>query len=293
MYMAYTTNPHLPRVRMNAVQLVRQGWSTHKVARHTGYNQSTIVRWVHRAPQDGRRNIPTQSSRPHFHPARLSQETVRAIIDYRIRHKRCAEVLHYLLIRDGYRVSLSSVKRTLRREGFVKKNPWKRYHQSPPRPKTEKPGDLIQIDTIHKMKNQTQLLYVYTLIDIESRWVHAMAADHISTWRSLHFVRLAQERFPVSFEMIQSDHGSEFSSWFTEHVQKQGTLHRHSRKRRPTDNGHVERFNRTLQEECLNRIPTTLKAYRKAIPSYLHFYNTERPHLSLNMKTPQEMMQSY
>lgn len=69
--------------------------------------------------------------------------------------------------------------------------------------------------------------------------------------------------------------------------------HRHSRVRRPTDNAFVERFNRTLQEECMNRISKTIKAYQKAIPDYLHYYNYERPHMGIEMKAPNEVMQSY
>ena len=45
--MAYTKNPHLPRVRMQAAKLViEKGWSARQVARHTGFNQSTIVKWT-------------------------------------------------------------------------------------------------------------------------------------------------------------------------------------------------------------------------------------------------------
>ena len=47
---------------MEAVRLVRKGWSTRKVARHMGFNHSSIVRWVDRAPLDGRKIIPTESS---------------------------------------------------------------------------------------------------------------------------------------------------------------------------------------------------------------------------------------
>ncbi len=35
--MAYTTNPHLPRVRIEAVGLVHKGWRKRKVARHLGF----------------------------------------------------------------------------------------------------------------------------------------------------------------------------------------------------------------------------------------------------------------
>ena len=63
--------------------------------------------------------------------------------------------------------------------------------------------------------------------------------------------------------------------------------------RSPAENGHLERFNRTIQEECLSRLPRTLSAYRKALPEYLDWYNTKRPHLALDMKSPLEVMRSY
>ncbi|MDD5110900.1 MAG: helix-turn-helix domain-containing protein [Patescibacteria group bacterium] len=76
--MPYTTNPHLPRLRMEAAQLVlRQGWSTREVARHTGFDHSTIVRWVNRARNSTRHIIPTASCRPHRHPHALPYDTVR------------------------------------------------------------------------------------------------------------------------------------------------------------------------------------------------------------------------
>ncbi len=126
MYMAYTTNPHLPHVRMQAVLLHRKGWSTRQIARHFGYSQSVIVKWIARAPEDGRLGIPTKSSRPYTHPARLSVEIIQAIRKQRLTHGRCAEVIHQELMTQGLTLSLSSVKRTLERQGLTKKrSPWK------------------------------------------------------------------------------------------------------------------------------------------------------------------------
>lgn len=59
--------------------------------------------------------------------------------------------------------------------------------------------------------------------------------------------------------------------------------------RKSSDNGHIERFLRTLQDECLNHLPRKLRVYQKEIPEYIHYYNTERPHLALGMKTPLEV----
>lgn len=294
MNMPYTTNPHLPRLRLEAARLVlNEGWSTREVARHTGFNQSSIVRWVNFAKLNHTgHTIPTQSSRPHSHAHQLSHELVETILTYRREHRRCAEVLHYLLTKDGYEVSLSSVKRTLKRAGMTKYSKWKRWHRYEPRPMPEKPGILVEIDTIVD-GHFTDRLYIYTMIDVCSRWTYAYPLERISTHASWQFVQAAQQTLPFSLQMLQSDHGSEFSKHFSKQLLAHDIQHRHTHVRSPTENGHLERFNRTIQEECLDRIPKTLKAYRKAIPDYLHFYNNERPHMGLAMQTPLEVMQSY
>jgi transposase InsO family protein len=294
MDMPYTTNPHMPRVRIEAARLVvDKGWSTRKVARHTGFHQSSISRWAQILRNENHSHIiPTLSSRPHHHPHELSPEIVQAIIAYRKHHNRCAEVIHYLMIRDGYNVSLSSIKRTLKRAGLTKYSKWKKWHQYSERPKPESPGILVQIDTIVDGPH-TDRLYVYTLLDVCTRWSFAMPIERISTRASWDFLQNAQRSLPFPLKLIQSDHGAEFSKALTKNLTAHHIDHRHSRVRKPTDNAHVERFNRTIQEECLLRIPKTLRSYQKAIPEYLHYYNFERPHMSLNMQTPYQVMQSY
>lgn len=211
---------------------------------------------------------------------------------YRLKYKRCSEVIHHLLLRDGYKVSLSSVKRTLRRVGLIKRSPWKRWHRTIPRPLPEKPGILIQVDTLH-IGQPLERVYVYSLIDVCTRWAYTLPTKRINTHQSLEFIRKALKQSPFVFKTLHSDHGSEFSTYFTEHIQKQRIAHRHSRVREPSDNGHIERFLRTLQEECLNNLPRSLRIYRKEIPEYVHYSNTERLHLALGLRTPLEVMQSY
>lgn len=271
---------------MEAVKFVRSGWSTRKVAKHFGYSQAAIVQWVKRAPQDPRSVIPTRSSRPHHHPKEISPEIAAAIRAYRERcHGRCAIFLHHLLTHDGYEVSLSSVKRTLHREGMTRFSKWKKWHQYPPRPTPARPGMLVEIDTIHDGAPEERL-YLYTLLDVCSRWAYAVPSVAINTHRSLRFVDRAKTISPFSFQTLQSDHGSEFSKWFTKRIMERGMAHRHSRVRTPNDNAHLERFNRTIQDECIARIPRSLTGWRKELPEYLRYYNHERPHMGLGMKTP-------
>jgi transposase InsO family protein len=273
---------------MDAVRLVRSGWSQKKVARHLGYPQGTISKWMKKAPTNRRlRTIPTRSSRPHSHPKSLPQELVDAIVAKREEHNRCAVIVHQGLRAMGITVSLSSVRRTLERTGLIKgRNPWKRWHGTFARPTAEKPGDLVQIDTIHIHWRGKPIFYIYTLIDLFSRFAYAKVVWRINTHASLKFVKEAEKKAGFSFHVIQSDNGSEFSSWFTEQINVLGIAHRHSRVRQSNDNAHIERFNRSIQEESLDRVPKEFSSYQKAVKCYLAYYNGERMHMGIDFLTP-------
>ena len=277
----------MPKIRREAAHLlVRKNWSTRKVARHFGFNQSTIVRWFKKSKVYGYHDIPTKSSRPHHHPKQLTEEVVRKIVALRIKTKRTSEVVHQHLLDEGIKVSLNSVRRTIDRYGLMKKrSPWKRYHPPVDRPYPLKSGDLVEIDTIHRMINEKKRLYVFVLIDVYSRWVYAKAYAKMNGKQTIKFVNEAQRHSVFNFNMLQSDHGPEFSQWFRLQIRKN---HRYTRIGKPNDNAHIERVNRTIQEECLDKLPNDVKKINCKLKKYLQYYNYERLHLSLNLKTPSQ-----
>lgn len=287
--MAYSKNPYLPRVRMSAVLLVRRGWSVRQTARYIGVSPGTVSKWMRKASllTDGRDGIPTLSSRPYTTPNRISPKVEKAVIKERKRTNRCGQVIHHVLTtKYGISVSLSTVHRVLDRNGLTKKySPWKRRHVLLPRPDIVLPGDLLELDTIHQMIKLSKRMYVYTMIDLASRWAYAWASERINVWRSLKFIEKSKKESKFAFRAIQTDHGQEFSQHFTERV---GIIHRHSRVRKPNDNGHVERFNRTLKEECLDGLPKSINIYNRTMETYLNHYNTKRPHMGINYLTPLE-----
>lgn len=289
--MSYSLNPNLPAVRGQAVELVRRGKSTREVARHFGFSHSAVVKWVKKSEIRGYGAIPTLSSRPKKSPKALPREIVSKIIIERSNRQRCAEHVYHELKRQGVIVSLSSVKRTLDRCHMLKKrSPWKRPHDYTPRPEVSYAGGLIQVDTIHIMAPDGSRIYIYTLIDLYSRWAYAEVAEKIGAEASVKFVARAKKAAPFSFEMIQSDNGPEFSIWFTHGLWREHIAHRHSRVRKSNDNAHVERFNRTLQEECLDKISHTVSSFKKVLPNYLNYYNNERTHMGINYQTPIQLV---
>ena len=143
---------------------------------------------------------------------------------------------------------------------------------------------------MHILQPDGSRLYVYTLIDLYSRWAYAEVSEKLRAYVSADFVRRAQRRAPFLFSMIQTDHGPEFSTRFTHILSRRKLAHRHSRVRKCNDNAHIERFNRTLQEECLVGVRRTVPHFRKAIREYLPYYNGERLHMGIDFKTPAQML---
>jgi transposase InsO family protein len=249
------------------------------------------MKWVKRSRVLGDHPIPTRSSRPKSHPQQLSRTIIDAIVKKRLERNRYAEAVHREVENDGVVVSLSSVKRTLARNYLIKKrSPWKRYHPHQERPYPLHSGHLVEIDTIHTMQSEKKRMYTFVLIDVYSRWVYARSYQRMNAATSLRFVHEAQRASSFHFDMLQSDHGPEFGKWFVSQVKKQ---HRYTRIGKPNDNAHVERMNRTLQEECLDKVSKTPRAYNCALQKYLKYYNYQRVHGGIQYRIPMQVVPRY
>ena len=296
--MSYSNNPLLPKARRLAVNLVlKEGLSVAVAARRCGIHRSTLHRWLRKAKDlHGSSNIPTGSSRPRSCPWALGGDVVARVIELRRQTGRCGAVIREMLAREGMVISVSSVNNILSRAGRL--NSWYGRQGRPkrprvPRPEVKAPGDLVEVDTIHlqaRIGGRIRRLYVYTLIDIKTRWAHAAVSDAADTDASICFIGRARALFPRRFKMIQTDNGSEFASAFERFLNENGLRQRRIRLGKKNDNSHVERFNRTIQDECIGAYPD-FNRIRQQVPLFLDFYNQERLHLGLHCKTPLEVLQ--
>lgn len=115
-----------------------------------------------------------------------------------------------------------------------------------------------------------------------SRFDFAFPFVSADTHNSIRFLEKAIPALSFPMQTIQSDNGAEFSRHFTERLLKRGLSHRHSRIRTPTDNGHLVRFNRTIQEESAHATPLYFEGEKEAAKKRLQKLRTtelitERP----------------
>lgn len=96
-------------------------------------------------------------------------------------------------------------------------------------------------------------------------------------------------RVPEPF-LLRSDNGLVFSSRsYTQLVRSYGLRQEFITPHCPQQNGMVERLIRTLKEQCVHRYRfESVQHASRIIADWILFYNTQRPHQALKMKTPAE-----
>lgn len=319
--MAYSTNPNLPKARAVAMKLlVAEQLPVQTVANRCGVHRSTIYRWKRKwdalnanvqLTNDNRPTratgavfrlaactwrIPTLDSIPRTSPTALNQEVVDLVLAVRAQLKRCAEVVwHHLVTVLGESVSLSSVRRILWRAGVARGRKNRVRRDNPRRPQVTRPGELVQTDTIHHVDPKTgRRLYYYTVIDLHTRMAHVAMSPRLGAGLAAQAVLGAQGQWGFPIAMVQADNGPEYSRHFEHTLKRAGIQTRHSRLHRPNDNAHIERFNRTIQEECLGHYwdrSVPLPSQQAKLTAWFEYYNTKRVHLGIQMRTPSEMLQ--
>ena len=87
-----------------------------------------------------------------------------------------------------------------------------------------------------------------------------------------------------------SDRGVQYaSSDYTDRLKARGIQISMTESGDPKDNAQAERINNTIKNELLKGCKfTDIDQVRQAVRAAVEFYNTERPHMSIDMKTPVE-----
>jgi len=132
----------------------------------------------------------------------------------------------------------------------------------------------------------------FNVLDDFNREALAVEIDTSLTSRRLIrvFEQLKAERgLP---QVLRVDNGPEFlGEAFTERAREHGMAIRYIQPGKPNQNAYIERFNRTYRDEVLDiHLFRTLDEVREATHWWLIEYNEERPHDSLDDRTPLECL---
>ena len=149
-------------------------------------------------------------------------------------------------------------------------------------------GDLIEIDVVVRFIGLMKR-YIVTAIDIESRYSFALCYNRHNSLCARDFIKKLEQVFPYKIKAKQTDNGSEFHKCFMQYLEKKNITHYWNYKGQPYRQGHIEKFNRTIQEEFIDQNEMwfdDIEQFNEKMLEWILWYNTKRYHWSLNLQSP-------
>ena len=160
-------------------------------------------------------------------------------------------------------------------------------------PKVTKPG-FVQMDSITIYVNLKRHTFM-SVIDIYTKYALVSKVNTLSSVNAKVVFKKFTLVNPTGIHTVQTDNGSEFMAHFNTYLEDQGITHKFIYPRLCRVNGVVERFNRTIQEECIKRSDELYydpDAFEKRLTKYLYWYNNKRPHYALGYMSPIQFINS-
>jgi putative transposase len=295
-------------------------WSKHGLAptmEAFDIKRSTLFLWKKKMKESGNNliSLNNKSRAPINKRRRVVGEVVKdLIIQIRTEHKRLGKEKLKIILENEHKVILSVPKVGRILKDLREKNLLPRYIKTSMYAKSGKVierstvktkkkrlkkyvsgyvGDVVQVDTVVRFINGVKR-YTTTGVDIHGRFGFALTYANHSSKSAADFINKLVEVSPFTITKIQTDNGSEFMYLFDDTLRKHKIEHFHTYPRCPKMNAYIERFNRTLNEEFLreNRLlcADNLPLFNQKLIDYLVWYNTRRPHHSLNLLSPMQFM---
>lgn len=306
--------------RLILVDRVRSGRPISHVAKEMGVSRQCVHRWVARFESEGRRGLEDRPSRPHRSPTRIPDPVARTVLEARVEDRLGPAAL---AVKAG--VSASTASRIVSRAGLPRlfdldpvtgiqirasRRTELRYERSTP-------GSLIHVDvkklgripegggwrgrgetrqnhipTIERHRTRVGFDYVHAAVDDYSRLAYAEVRTDEKADTCASFLMNAAAFFRrngVIVRQVMTDNALAYatSSSFRKALITIRADHVLIRAHCPWQNGKVERFNRTMQEEWAYRHPFTSNTARAdALAPFLEHYNYARPHTACGGQPP-------
>jgi transposase InsO family protein len=273
-----------------------QGRSFATLSRETDVPRDVLRRWWQRYAADGAAALQPRSRRPQRSPTQVPAQTEAAILALRQQGLGPARIALQVA------PSVSTVSRTLVRHG--------RQHLHPPQPRQvrryekSRPGELVHVDLKYLPRLEQRAEFEFAAVDDFTREAVVWIAGARTTHNATAFLEQLVATLPYPIEAVLTDNDLVFTmrfayyrtrrTRFEEACQSLGIRHRRLRPYAPESNGKVERFIKTIDDECLAVAqPQTCAARTGVINDFVWYYNHQRPHLSLAGQTPVQRRHAY
>lgn len=272
--------------------------------RHFNIPRKTFYIWLHRFEKAGAAGLEDLDHTPKRKRQRmitpLQEERIVALrakhirwgkvklaVEYKKKHGETVTSWQIQKVIEKYKLYYNP-KKTARTASKRKKSiNKKRITELKKKPKT---GFLVCIDTIVIYWSGLKR-YIFTAVDHYSKLAFARMYATKSSRNAKDFLLRLHQLMDGKIDNINRDNGSEFKGEFDKALAELQIGGYFSRVKTPKDNAVNERFNRTIQEEFidLGNWSSDPVVFNKRLIDWLVEYNFERPHQTLDYKTPIEI----
>jgi transposase InsO family protein len=261
-----------------------------------GIARPVLSRWWKGYQADDLAGLQPQSRRPHHSPTQHGpavNEAIDLVRDFGWGVGRIAQELG---------VGHGTVQRALERTGRSRlpaapRRPVRRYEKS-------RPGELVHIDYKYLPSLGAGREFEYAAVDDFSREAVTMIAGERSTVTATAFLEHVLAQLPYRVDAVMTDNDLLFTMRYAFHadrltrfqqaLQSAGIAHQLIRPRSPASNGKVERFIKTVDDECFRVVqPRSPRARVGALQLFMEYYNHARPHQSLGGDRPAHYRDRY
>jgi len=288
---AYSVDCRVAMMKQHA-----QGRSFAALSRETDVPRDVLRRWWTRYQAGGAAALVPRSRRPHRSPQQVSATTEAAILAWRaqqwgpariaLKVPASAPTVYRVLVRHGRNQLRPVVPRVVQR-----------YEKS-------RPGELVHLDLKYLPLLENRREFEYAAVDDFTREAVVWIAADRTTRSSTTFLERLLAHLPYRVEAVLTDNDLAFTMRFAYYGERLtrfeqacralGIRHYRLKPHTPASNGKVERFIRTVDDECFAVAqPHTCRARVGAVEQFVEYYNHQRPHLSLAGQTPVERRLAY
>jgi transposase InsO family protein len=288
---------HDPVFRAKLMAMHDEGVSLTALSTEFGIARQVLSRWWRRYAVDDIAGLAPRSRRPHDSPTQTPPAMVRRLLQLRAQRRSAVWIARELDL--GY----GTVQRLLEAHG-VNQLP-RPVRAKPRRYEKQRPGELIHIDlkylpALRDARND----FEFAAVDDFSREAVVWITTEQTSVAATAFLERVASTLPYPIEAVLTDNAFAFTmrhalhadrlTRFQQACQSLGIAHHLLRPYAPQSNGKVERFFRTIDDECLHVRPLfTFPARSRAVEKFVWYYNHERPHLSLGGMTPIDRRKLY
>lgn len=270
--------------------LHQRGESLSALSRQHDVARELLSRWWRDYQQGGLAALQPRSRRPHTSPSQLRATIVRRVLRLREQRRSAVWIARELGLGHG------TVQRLLV-EHQVNRLP-RPVRPKPRRYEKQRPGELLHLDLkyLPALRNARNDFEFAAVDDFSREAVVSITTDQTSA-AAAGFLEHVLATLPYRVEAVLTDNAFAFTmrhARFSERLTRfqqvcaaHDIRHYLLRPYAPQSNGKVERFFRTIDDECLHVRPLfTFAARSRAVADFVWYYNHQRPHLSLGGMTP-------